>query len=411
MKTRIHTRTTCRLCGADNLRRFLHLPNLPFTDEFVTAEQRGREFAADLDVFFCPACRSAQTLHDVEAHDYYRAYGYTVSASPFAQQFMTRLAEATRDRFALQPGDNVLEVGSGDGFQLACFQQLEANVLGFEPSDVLCEASQARGVPVQPGLFTAETAGKVPAELRPAHVMLLAYTFDHLPEPRAFLDAVRPLLDPQRGVLIIEVHDLEQIIARRETCLFEHEHTIYLHRGSMRRLLEQAGFKLLTADLLPATQRRGNSLLIAAAPQTTIHAADERATAGERNPLDDWPVYAEFAAQAEQSFERLRAHVGTQRAQGRRVAGYGAGGRGVMTLAMAGLTAADVAFLCDRNTGCHGRYTPVTHIPVVPPEQLATEPIDEVVVFSYGYMDEIRAAGRAVEERGGRFVSLLDLLQ
>ena len=113
MHCRINTRATCRLCGAAELKRFLHFANLPFTDEFVTAERRGQEFAADLDVYFCPACKTAQTLHDVEVTDYYRDYGYTVSGSAFARSFMQKLAEETFRRFNLQAGDRVLEIGSG----------------------------------------------------------------------------------------------------------------------------------------------------------------------------------------------------------------------------------------------------------------------------------------------------------
>ena len=61
---------------------------------------------------------------------------------------------------------------------------------------------------------------------------------------------------------------------RRETCLFEHEHSIYLTSDSFARLLDRAGFELLTTELLPAGERRGNSLLVVAAPKGTKHVAE-----------------------------------------------------------------------------------------------------------------------------------------
>ncbi len=413
----IHHRSACRLCGAASPRRFLHFANMPLTDDFVTAARRGQEFRADLDIYFCPACGAAQTLHDVDVGDYYRDYRYTVSASPLARRFMQRLAEETFRRFQLRPGARVLEIGSGDGHQLACFRDCGARVLGFEPSRDLVAASRAAGVDALQCLFGAETVARIPSDMRPAQVVLLTYTFDHLPDPPGFLEAVRPVLDPERGVLLIEVHDLAKIVARCETCLFEHEHTIYLHEPSMERALERSGFKLLTADLLPEKERRGNSLLVAAGLRAGEHDAltlprplPGREGSSPRDPLDDWATYERFGQRVEQAHAGLRAYVRKQLAQGRRVAGYGAGGRGVMTLAMAGLTAGDVVFLCDRNASFHGLYTPATHVPVVPPERLLAEPIDEVIVFSYGYMDEIRAELREFEARGGRFTSVLDLL-
>jgi SAM-dependent methyltransferase len=408
----VQHRTTCRICGAAGARRFLHFANMPLTDQFVDAATLGREFTANLDIHFCPACGTSQTLHDVAVGEYYRDYQYTVSASPFAQRFMDELARATLERFELPRGAAVLEIGSGDGYQLQCFQKRGARVLGFEPSAELTRVSRAAGVDVLQCLFEAGTIAQIPAALRPADAVLLTYTFDHLPQPREFLQAVRQVLDPQRGVLLLEVHDLEQILARRETCLFEHEHTIYLHAGSAARLLASAGFEVVTTELVPAAQRRGNSLLVAArvkGDDTARGGAEHLVASGAA--LDAWGTYEHFGQEVDAAYERMRGYVRAQIARGRRVAGYGAGGRGVMTLAMAGLGAREIAYLCDRNTGFHGRYTPATHVPVVPPERLAQDPVDEVIVFSYGYLAEIRAELRAVEERGTRFVSLLDLLR
>jgi len=411
MGPRIHKRTACRLCAGQRLQRFLHLPDMPLTDELVRLERCGQEVRADIDVYFCETCKGVQTLHDIELAEYYRDYRYTVSGSAAAKRFMSRLAEETFRRFGFGPGDHVIEVGSGDGFQLSCFQKLGARVLGIEPAAHLAAIARASGVEVLQCLCNAETVERISAEMRPAQVVLLTYTFDHLPDPRGFLQAVAAVLDPQRGVLVVEVHDLEKIVQRAEACLFEHEHTIYLHRWSIKRLLETAGFGLLTTELLPETQRRGNSLLVAAALREAEHEPDSSAMDLGASPMDAWGLYADFAGELERRHARMRQYVRSATTGERRIAGYGAGGRGVMTLAMAGLTDRDIVFLCDCNTCFHGLYTPATHIPVVPPERLLEDPVDEVIVFSYGYLAEIREQLHLYAQRGGRFVSMLDLLK
>ena len=408
MSWSIHHRDCCRLCGSADVAPFLDLGRAPFTDDFVTPEQLGREFAAPLTVFVCRACWTAQTQHDVEVDEYYRDYNYSVAASPFAQRFMARLAQRTMAEYGLTPGAGVLEIGSGDGAQLAHFQALGAHVLGFEPSADLCATSRAAGVPVHEGLFDAGTAASIPAAMRPADVILLTYTFDHLPEPLPFLQAVRSVLDPERGVLVIEVHDLEAIMRRRETCLFEHEHSVYLTRRSFGRLLERAGFELLTSDLLPAAQRRGNSLLITAAVTGSHHIADPAPYVGDA--LERWEPYDRFAHAVAESHDALRRHLREARAAGRRVAGYGAGGRGVMTLAGAGLGPDDIAYLCDRSPHAHGLLAPGSHVPICDPGRLAVDPVDELIVFSYGYMDEIREQLSAQLGVVPTLTSLLDLL-
>lgn len=403
MTVTVTTRAECRICGSRDLARFFHNPAAPLTDDLVPVERAGSEFVAPLSVYLCEACSTAQTLHDVDVSGYYREYGYTVSSSPFAMRFMDELAGAVWGRFGFGPGDRVIEVGSGDGMQLAAFAARGARVLGFEPSDPLTAASQAAGVPVVQELFEPATVDAIPAELRPAQVVLLTYTFDHLPDPLGFLDAVRAAIDPRRGVLVIEVHDLERILARRETCLFEHEHSIYLTERTMQRLLARAGFELVSLDLVPEARRRGNSLLVAAALQGSEHAA--HSVAPSSDPALDRPeAYVGFEHAVRESHERLAAQV--RRVDGR-VAGYGAGGRGVMTLAQASLGPADLAYVCDRNPALHGLVTPVSRVPVSPPERLRADPVDELVVFSFAYMDEIR---RALGPSRPRLVSMLDLL-
>jgi SAM-dependent methyltransferase len=409
MSYAIHHRDTCRICGSADVPFFLDLGSAPFTDDFVDASAAGTEFSAPLKVAFCRGCHTAQTRHDVEVGEYYRDYRYSVAASGFAQRFMGRLAQETFDRFGFGPGASVIEVGSGDGAQLAHFQQRGARVLGFEPSADLCAISRRDGVPVAECLFTADTVGEIADDLQPVDVVVLTYTFDHLPEPLPFLEAVRTVLEPARGVLVIEVHDLEQIMERRETCLFEHEHSVYLTSTSFGRLLARAGFALVTTELLPAAERRGNSLLVVAAPIGTEHAIDPPQPLSR--DFDAWETYERFGAEAEQGHAALRDWVRARRAAGETVAGWGAGGRGVMTLAYTGLGPDDVSYLIDRNPYDQGHLAPGSHVPVVAPEHLDAEPVDHLIVFSYGYLDEIAAQVRDELQARPQLVSVLDLLR
>ncbi len=410
MKCDITIRKTCRLCGNSSFEPVASFPQMPFTDEFLSPSRLGEEFLSDIRISWCTECRSAQNLCDVHIAEYYRDYQYTVSASSFARRFMKRVAEESFRRFELRPGDRVIEVGSGDGFQLKCFQDLGASVLGFEPSDVLTESARKSGVPTIQTLFNCEGVEQIPVNMRSAQIVLLTYTFDHLPDPRAFLSLAEQVLDPIRGVLLIEVHDFAKIVSRREICLFEHEHSIYLTALSMERLLNQCGFQLLATDLLPENERRGNSLLIAAVPEANRSFQQTYLQTEEDHALDEVATIRRFEGEVQAGMQRLREHLFKQKALGRRVAGYGAGGRGVMTLAMVGITDREVAYLCDQNLGFHGLYTPATHIPVVAPSMIDEDPVDELLVFSYGYLDEIRLSLSGFIHRGGTVTSMLDFL-
>ena len=74
----IHKLSNCRICGAGNLQEFVHLPRMPFTDDFVSPEEEGQEFTADINIYVCEKCLTAQTLHNVDVDDYYEDYQYSV---------------------------------------------------------------------------------------------------------------------------------------------------------------------------------------------------------------------------------------------------------------------------------------------------------------------------------------------
>lgn len=410
MKTKIHYHNSCRLCKKQNLKRFLHFDTIPFADAFIAPDELGNEFVAPIDIYWCEDCKSVQTQHDVEIEEYYRDYHYTISASPFMQRSMQSLAEETFRRYDLPQSSSVIEIGSSDGLQLHYFQQLGAQVLGYEPSEMLTKVANENGVPTVCTLFTRETIPTIPKDLMPANVVLLIHTFDHLLDPLDFLQAIHEVIDPETGLLIIEVHNIDQIVRRMETFLFTHEHTTYSSALTMKRLLERTGFKLLATDLIPPEQRRINSLLVVAARKDSKYQPDPDLDLSSLHYLDRWETYADFERVVKTSYQNLRQYIKRQIRAGKRLAGYGCGGRGVMTLAMAALSSEEIAYVCDRNTNAHGLYTPYSHIPIVPPAHLKDDPVDEIIVFSFGYFDEIKEQIAGYIGPDCKLTSLLEVL-
>jgi hypothetical protein len=224
-----------------------------------------------------------------------------------------------------------------------------------------------------------------------------------------FLAAVKRVLDPRRGVLVLEVHDLDKIVQRREFCLFEHEHTTYCTAATMQGLLRRAGFELISIDLVPEEERRGNSLLVAATMQGSALAPQAQPKLEQPATLREQGQYVAFGESVHGSIDRFRNWIHQTRRAGETVAGYGAAGRGILTLAGVA-EPGDFAYVCDKNAALHGYHTPKSHVPIVDPKRVFEEPVDEVVVFSFGYFAEIARELVAYTERGGRLTSLLERL-
>lgn len=399
----------CRVCRRSKLRNFLRFPQMPFTDDFIPPSEFGREFRADIDIYICEDCLTTQTQHDVSVGDYYEDYQYSVGGSATASHFMKAVAENLQAAFYPGlAGRKILEVGSGDGEQLLAFKETGCQVLGYEPSSALCEVARGKGIPTIQGLFTSDSAARLPADFQEVDVIMLSYTFDHLPDPRSFLATAHSILNHETGLLVVEVHDLERILERQEYCLFEHEHSIYLTETTAARLCRMESFEIIDFNLVPEAERRANSLIFVATPIGSRLAA--RATA-PRTPVEfeQLGFYEGAGARIRQGIKNLEAFVEGVTASGRKLAGYGAGGRGVMTLAAMG-NASRLSYLVDKKPKRPGLVVPKTGIPLVGIEALRSDPVDEILVFSFGYMREIQAEVGALGYSAAQFHSLLDVL-
>jgi hypothetical protein len=77
---------------------------------------------------------------------------------------------------------------------------------------------------------------------------------------------------------------------------------------------------------------------------------------------------------------------------------------------MAQLGERHLEFVVDGNPNLLGCYTPVTGLRIRGPDSVTRSAVDEVIVFNYGYIEEIRKTLADFALKGGRVLSVLDLL-
>lgn len=80
-----------------------------------------------------------------------------------------------------------------------------------------------------------------------------------------------------------------------------------------------------------------------------------------------------------------------------------------MTLAAMN-NACKIEYLVDKKPKGIGFLTPKSGVPLVGIDKLISDPVDEILVFSFGYMTEIQAELRKLGYSGSQLHSLLDIL-
>jgi SAM-dependent methyltransferase len=393
----------CRSCGSPDLARVLCLGALPLPDALLSAEALDApEPRYPLDVALCGGCALVQLLHAVPREELFcRDYPYYSSFSESFVEHARRNAEARIAERRLGPGSLVVELASNDGYLLQHYRARGVPVLGIDPAEGPVRAARERGIETLQAFFDRALAERLRGEGRRADVIHANNVLAHVPDPNDFVAGVALLLRPG-GVFVGEVPYLGDLVEGGEFDTIYHEHLAYFSVTALRALLGRHGLRLGRIEHLPV---HGGSLRVFAG--TSGAESGDVGRWLEREAEADLTRPAGFAGLAERVESlrtELRALLEKLRADGKRVAAYGAAAKGAVLLNLAGIGCDLVEFVVDRNVHKQGRYLPGVRIPIRPPEALLAERPDYTLLLPWNLREEILAQQAEYRRAGGHFI-------
>ena len=120
--------------------------------------------------------------------------------------------------------------------------------------------------------------------------------------------------------------------------------------------------------------------------------------------LDRLEGHFGFASRVTETKWRLVEFLIGCRREGKRVAGYGAPGKGNTLLNYCGIRTDLLEFTVDRNPYKQGQFLPGTRIPIRHPDELEWADPDFILILPWNLTDEIVAQLSHLHVRGTRFV-------
>jgi SAM-dependent methyltransferase len=397
---------TCRFCGAPLTLSLVDLGQQPLANAYLTREALARpEPRYPLHARVCGACRLVQVGAAVPPEAIFSDYAYFSSVATSWVAHAERYARDMTRRLGLGPGSRVVEVASNDGYLLRHFVAMGIPCLGIEPAANVAAEARACGVPTEVAFFGRETAQRIRDRDGPADLIAANNVFAHVPDLNDFAAGFATLLAPG-GTLTIEFPHLLNLLRELQFDTIYHEHYCYFSLAAAERVLAAQGLAVFDVEELPT---HGGSLRLHVAHDAAGRAAGpglaavraKEAAAG----LDTDAPYAGFTAACEGVRDGLLAFLDAMRAEGRRVAAYGAAAKGNTLLNYCGITAGDgrIGFVVDRAPSKQGRYLPGSHIPILAPEAIFAERPDIVLILPWNLRREIAADLAGISAWGGRF--------
>ena len=399
------TRTRCRICGSDKLKKVIDLGEQPLANNFILEHIVKEKIFLEINepkyplvLYRCEECGLVQLTNIVAPEEMFSNYPYyTGRSSKTLPEHFQNLAQKLTKEYDLTSQDLVIDIGSNDGTLLKAFKTRR---LGIEPCFEIAQfADDENHVPTIPDYFSSSLAMDILNWQGKAKVITATNVFAHIDNLYDVMAGVKLLLEDD-GVFVIEVQHFLEMFKNLEFDQIYHEHLSYFTILPLMLLGRKFGLTLFKAERIP------------------IHGGSIRCYFKEKDyPWDSSPwdiVHDEFFEHLEETDrwekkiqnikETLTHMLKSLKYTGARIVGYGAPAKGNTLLNYCQIDTELLDYLLDTTPAKQGKYSPGMHIPVVSPDEFHKNPPDYALMLAWNYKDEILKKEQKFIENGGKFI-------
>jgi methylation protein EvaC len=394
----------CRIDGTP-LTTVVDFGKQPLGNGFLEPVNYGDEYFFPMKVGFSEKSMMFQLLEQPSPekmfHDHYAFYS---STSSFMARHFKEFADQVLQSGCLEKQDPfVVELGCNDGIMLKNFAAAGVRHLGIEPSLNVAQEANKHGVRTCSEFFSEQLAESIVRENGQADAFLAANVMCHIPDIIGVVKGIAKLLKPS-GVVMFEDPYLGDVIAKTSYDQIYDEHVFLFSALSIRYLFGLYGMELI--DVRPQ-KTHGGSMRYVLAHRGAYPVNDSvlQLIAQEKlQGLDRLATFQQFRTNVEQSRLNLVKLLEDLKAQGKRVAGYGATSKSTTILNYCGIGPGLIEYISDTTPIKQGKFTPGMHIPVVPYQAFKDNPPDYAVLFAWNHAEEIMAKEAQFIAAGGKWI-------
>jgi hypothetical protein len=396
----------CRLCGKILNNTFVDLGMQPLCESYVKAESANKmEPFYPLHTYVCDSCFLVQLEEYVTPKEIFTEYAYFSSFSDAWLAHAKNYVDMIIQKLQLNKNSFVVEIASNDGYLLKNFVNEGIPVLGIEPAANVAKEAIEKGVPTLVDFFTIEKSKELSKKGQCADLIIGNNVLAQVTDLNGFVEGMQILLKPS-GVITMEFPHLMNLIDLNQFDTIYHEHFSYFSLISVEQLFAAHGLVIYDVERLPT---HGGSLRIYA-----CHIEDSSKSV--KNSVVDLhqkemqqgygglEKYFTFTEKVHSTKRNLLSRLITLKDAGKKIAGYGAPGKGNTLLNYCGIRSDFLDYTVDRNPYKHGKLLPGTHIPIFAPNHIEETKPDYILILPWNIKDEIINQLDYVKEWGGQLI-------
>ena len=378
----------CLICSS-GVHTFLDFGQQPIANGFLKEHQFPDEYFFHMQIGFCQNCKMVQLLdqpdRDQMFHDNYAFYS---STSDYMQKHFKELADLVITSQSLKENSFVIEIGCNDGIMIQNFMERGIGHLGIEPSKNVALVAKSKGINVTSEFFDEELAEDTLKKYGKADVILSANVMCHIPYMHSIFKGVTRLLK-EDGVFIFEDPYVGDIVQKASFDQIYDEHTFLFSVLSISFLADMHGLELV--DVQHQVTHGGSMryvLALKGQKKVSINVLNQL-NIEKKIGLESIDAYQKFSIRVLEVKTNLMKLLNQLRDEGKKVIAYGATSKSTTVTNFFGITSDHIEFICDTTPTKQNKYSPGSHIPVVPYEKFREVDPDYVVLFAWNHAEEI----------------------
>ena len=348
----------CRLCK-NEIKESTSLKMSPFpkaAQYYPQKDEFKNDIGIDLEIYQCPNCNLLQLC--CEPVSYYKEVITAASFSKDAKESRLKEFLSFVERFNLKD-KKAIEVGCGKGPMVEILSQSGLDAIGLEYSNAFVEYGKTEGRKLIQGYLN-----ELDDSYNSKYDAFISLNYiEHQPDTKEFIQSLLRITK-DNAVGYITAPNVSYLLKTNTLYEFVADHLIYFTEETMRRAFETNGFDVIKSEII----NNENDIAL------TVKKRKIEKISGN----DD----------VNRLINELVEFTDIQGTQGKKIAVWGAGHRTLALLSISKVKNIDC--IVDSADFKQGKYSPVTHLPIISPQTLEESDIDIVLVMVPGlYPDEV----------------------
>ena len=397
----------CKLTNKE-ISPFMSFGKMPLANGFLGKEDFNSEYFFEMEVGFSEDLSLFQlNSHPKPEKMFSNNYPFFTGSSELMKIHFQKYAEWLKSKF-LNSNSKLLEIGSNDGTFLKNFSDTSIEYIGFEPSKNVAKMAEQNNIKTINSFFNSENVHELKTFINNTDVICASNVICHVPDLKNLILAVDKLLS-KKGLFIFEEPYMGSMFNKVSYDQIYDEHIFMFSVNSVQKIFKIFNFDLV--DVLPQSTHGGSMRYVVSRKKeySISKNVSEYMLKEKENNLDNLESCLKFKKDCESSRDKIVNKIKKLKSENKKICGYAATSKSTTILNYCNLNNNTIEFICDTTKEKVGKFSPGTHIPIVPISYFHNNLPDIAYLFAWNHKEEIFAKEKSFIKNGGKWISHVSL--